>query len=214
MVKKIIFSFIVIWASASWVNAHVVLEDRLTNASFEPGETINISWSILVEHDQIDWNLYFSQDGGSTWEPIQEGLPIEQVSYAWAAPDIESSKMLVQIIQHNDITEDYFDISDTFSIHAQSSTPVLALEPEVLEASIAPNPVHDLGLLTVHSAGQDLSVTIFDNQGRRVEKLQENRFNNKDHLFYWKTSNLTNGIYYIEIAADRQNRFLPVILNH
>ncbi|MCB0668042.1 MAG: hypothetical protein KDC80_19580, partial [Saprospiraceae bacterium] len=127
-----------ICSALTFTEAHVVLETRLTNASFEPGQTIGITWFILVDHDQIDWNLYFSQDGGDSWEPIEEGLPIEQLSYDWIAPHLESDKMLVQIVQHNNVTENYFDISDTFKIHSVEFTPIFDFDREPLPADISP----------------------------------------------------------------------------
>ncbi|MBK8503696.1 MAG: hypothetical protein IPL46_16680 [Saprospiraceae bacterium] len=57
------------------LQAHVVLETRLTDAHFKPGDIITINWSILVEHDQIDWVLFFSSDGGDTGNLLKRVYP-------------------------------------------------------------------------------------------------------------------------------------------
>lgn len=209
-----IFSILsLILVSFTFAQGHVVLETRLTGESFEPGETIKINWAILVDHDQIDWGLYFSKDGGDTWEPIEEGLPLYQLTYEWSAPYLESDKMLIQIVQNNDMTEDYFDISDTFAIHSET-TPALDLSDLKPDIFVSPNPVSHVARLTIHSPIQDLQVSILNAHGQLVEKLFESARTGEDHLYYWHTDKIGSGMYFLEILDDRKVRSLPVIVNH
>ncbi|MCB0686897.1 MAG: T9SS type A sorting domain-containing protein [Saprospiraceae bacterium] len=214
MFTRIFASVLLLLFFISSTQAHVVLETRLTGKSFKPEETIDIKWSILVEHDQIDWGLYFSKDGGDNWEPIEEGLPLYQVTYEWTAPHIESSKMLVRIVQNNDMTEDYFDISDTFSIHSDEVTPIYNWADVSIDINLSPNPVQDIAQLNIHSPLQDFTVRVLTTDGQIVEKLQEQQIEEDDHIFYWDTTNMSSGLYLVEIERQSKVLAVPIVVNH
>jgi hypothetical protein len=197
------------------LQAHVVLETRLTGAHFKPGDIIRIDWSILVEHDQIDWVLFFSSDGGDTWEPIEEGLPLYQLTYSWPAPEMESTKMLVQIIQHNDVTENYFDISDTFSITSEASTPVIYFDQLAIDAQFYPNPVQNEATLIIsHAGNQPIKVMVSNVHGQMLDRLFSEKTQNGDHYYRWQTESFPSGIYQICLQLGDITRSFPILVTH
>jgi len=212
--KRIILIYSFLLSVVAISNAHVLLETRFKGETFEPGEIISIAWAILVEHDQLDWGLYFSKDGGDTWEPIEESLPVNQMTYDWGAPDIESSKMLIQIVQNNDVTYDYFDQSDTFSIHSQNITPVLDLKKSSLKVTISPNPVIDHTQILVQSAMKEIMMRVYNVHGQIVEDLGEFRDVHSGHSYLWETKNLRSGLYFLKVDGDDRSKILPIVISH
>lgn len=211
--KRLAISSLVVTILYTSLAAHVVLETRLTDGHFSPGDIIKINWSPLVEHDQIDWALFFSSDGGDTWEPIEEGLPLYQLTYDWIAPQMESSDMLVQIIQNNDMTEDYFDISDTFSIAAEASTPVLNFNQLAIETHFYPNPVQNEATLIIrHTGNHQFKVMVNNIHGQMVDRLYSEITQNGDHYYRWKTDSFPPGIYQISVHLEGATRSFQILV--
>ena len=213
--KRFVLSSLIATILFTALSAHVVLETRLTGEHFKPGDIIKINWSILVEHDQIDWALYFSRNGGDSWEPIEEGLPLYQLTYDWIAPQMESSKMLVQIVQNNDITEDYFDISDTFSISAESATPVLDFNQLTIETQFFPNPVQNEATLIIrHVGNHQIKVMVNNIHGQMVDRLFSESTQKGDYRYRWKTDRFPSGIYQISVELEGITRSFPILVSH
>ena len=192
----------------------MVLETRFTGETFEPGEVITINWAILVDHDQIDWGLYFSKDGGDSWEPIEEGLPLYQLTYDWDAPHIESAKMLIQIVQNNDLTEDYYDRSDTFAIHSEDVTPVLDFKSADLNVTISPNPVTSQAAISIQSPLNELLISIFNSHGQIVEELDKSKRISSLYSYQWDTENLSAGLYFLKIEGEGKAKVVPMVVSH
>ena len=38
--------------------------------TFFVGDTIKIEWHYIILHNPIDWDLFFSSDGGGKWQSI------------------------------------------------------------------------------------------------------------------------------------------------
>ncbi len=197
------------------LKAHVTLETRLTGKIYHPGDKINIIWSVLVEHDPVDWDLHFSKDGGETWEPIEEGLPLYQLTYEWIAPDIESAQLLIQITQDNDMTEDYYDRSDTFAIMREEVTPVFDLAGQSLSVSVYPNPVRDQAHLTISDVpSEGLSVNIYTEGGLLVDQLVRQQVKDREADYWWKTGHLPSGLYLVSLQYRDRVRSFPVLVRH
>ena len=51
--------------------AHVQLDYPTGGETFTAGEIISIHWHVEIPHNQLNWDLYFSPDGGGSWQIIQ-----------------------------------------------------------------------------------------------------------------------------------------------
>ena len=67
----IIFSFILFQNTYS----HVTLDYPAGGETFQGEEQVIIRWSVSVYHGPANWDLYFSDDGGTSWETIVLNLP-------------------------------------------------------------------------------------------------------------------------------------------
>ena len=116
---------------ANNISAHVYLDYPQGGESFPAFTIITIQWHIAIPHEQLNWDLLFSTDGGNTWEPIQMDLPVSQLTYTWVVPDISTSLARISIIQDN-VDMDYQDESMDFTIIPASMAPFIDITAQNL----------------------------------------------------------------------------------
>ena len=123
LVSKI--GFIALFISQSYfVNAHVALDYPIGGETFIVNEPLTIQWHVVVPHNTLNWDLFYSPDGGVTWDTIQLDIPTSQLSYNWVVPDQPTSQGRVRVIQDN-ADQNYLDISMDFTILPNTSPPTL-----------------------------------------------------------------------------------------
>jgi hypothetical protein len=192
---------------------HVDLETKLTDSIFSPGDEIKLEWLVVIEHDPIDWDLYYSIDGGETWEVIEEGIRLERLDYVWKAPDVESSRMMVQIVQDNDIMPDYSDYSDTFTITSEQLTPVYDLPTSSFRLSTFPTPTNGrLNIDLVLKEHQMIHLDIMNTSGQKVDEiLTGEKFQQGEYKLYRDLSQLKPGLYFLRIEIDGLSFSRPIL---
>lgn len=122
-VLKILFLFLILGYTQRSI-AHVALDYPQGGETFIEGQVVTIQWHIVAFHVTLNWDLFFSADGGDNWMPIQLDIPLDSLSYTWHVPAILTSQGRVRIIQDN-TTQDYLDISMDFTILPDTSPPSL-----------------------------------------------------------------------------------------
>ena len=123
LVSKI--GFIALFISQCYfVNAHVALDYPTGGETFIVNEPLTIQWHVVVPHNTLNWDLFYSPDGGVTWDTIQLDIPTSQLSYNWVVPDQTTSQGRVRVIQDN-ADQNYLDISMDFTILPNTSPPTL-----------------------------------------------------------------------------------------
>ena len=95
--------------------AHVVLDFPLGGETFTAGDTVNIQWHIQIQHDLQNWDLFFSPDGGITWQVIQLDLDPYVLNYQWVVPRVATQQGRIKIYMDN-TGADYQDESGDFTI--------------------------------------------------------------------------------------------------
>src|SRR5688500_5113711 len=106
--------------------AHVYLDYPYGGETFQGNTLITLEWHIAIPHNQLNWDLYFSTDGGNSWQPIQLDLPVSQTTFTWVVPSIATSTARISVIQDN--TEmDYQDESMNFTIVPEPNTPFIEI---------------------------------------------------------------------------------------
>ncbi len=116
-VKRLLgLAVLAIVAPLSGANGHVALDFPVGGEIFDAGETVNIDWHIAIDHGAANWDLFFSSDGGQTWEIIAMDLPKSQQDYLWEVPDIDTEQGRVKIYMDNNSGQDYQDISGDFTV--------------------------------------------------------------------------------------------------
>ena len=125
--------------------AHVELISPEGGESFSPDETVSIQWKELIPHNTLNWDLYFSNDGGSTWLIIEEDIAIETLIYAWTVLDDATNEGRIRIVQDN-VDSDYEDMSGNFTI---SGTTAVFTDVNNIPWKVYPNPFKDRAVLTL-----------------------------------------------------------------
>ena len=77
--------------------AHVGLDVPVGGEVFTAGDVVSIEWTLIVPHEQENWDLYFSSDGGKNWEEIELNLPVTQFNYQWIVPDLITDEGKIKI---------------------------------------------------------------------------------------------------------------------
>ena len=106
------------------VRAHVALDYPQGGETFIVGQTIVIEWHIVAPHITLNWDLFFSVDGGETWDTLQMDIPTSQLSYEWLIPDSLTTQARIQVFQDNE-GQNYLDNSLDFTIAPNTSPPTL-----------------------------------------------------------------------------------------
>ena len=122
-ISKIAFVFLLQGFTGNLL-AHVELDYPVGGESFTTGQTVTIQWHIAIAHNTLNWDLFYSSDGGSTWETIQMDLPPGSLSYTWTVPSNVTSQARVSVIQDNS-AQDYQDESLDFNIVVPPMLPVI-----------------------------------------------------------------------------------------
>jgi hypothetical protein len=200
--------FITFLLTVSSLQAHVVLDHPEGGETFFVGDTVNIKWHIFIEHNQNNWDLYFSPDGGRTWQTIQLDLPVSQLNYQWIIPDILTDNAQIQILMDN-VGANYVDISSNFTI-AEKVLGVKEQEeyPKVLNlVSNFPNPFNPSTTIKYEiSQISQVKVVIYDMLGREIRVLDSGIKAQGIHSIIWNGVNESNvpigaGVYFYQIQA-------------
>ena len=110
---------------------HVALDAPQGGETFTPGETVQIQWHEVIAHNSLNWDLYFSSDGGQTWDVIMEDIDHGTLSYSWTVPEINTTTAQIRVVQDNPGTN-YQDDSDNFTIQAAGNDIHQLLIPPML----------------------------------------------------------------------------------
>jgi hypothetical protein len=125
--KSLVYKIVVIalmQSLSSTLLAHVILDYPQGGETFNWGETVTIQWHVYVPHNTLNWDLFFSADGGTTWTPIELDIPVSVLSYQWHVPDTMTTQGMVRVVQDNS-QEDYWDACNDFTLEPITLPPTL-----------------------------------------------------------------------------------------
>lgn len=97
---------------------HVELDAPNGGEVLPVGSVFTIEWHIVIAHNQLDWDLWYSTTGAAgPWISIAQDLPPGSAeagsvhTYDWTVPDDPSNQVRIRVRMDNSAT-DYEDISD------------------------------------------------------------------------------------------------------
>ena len=197
------FSVVMVLLLSSKANAHVALNFPVGGEVFVAGDTLTIEWTLVVSHPQNNWDLFFSPDGGITWEKIKLDIDIPERSYQWVVPQLTIDEGRIRIYMDN-VGEGYTGTSENFSIRGV----VTVEDEEAFSRSFNlypnyPNPFNPSTTISFTlSNASHVSLLIYDIHGREVESLIEGIQPAGSHSIEWNASNLASGVYFYRLTAD------------
>jgi hypothetical protein len=220
--KKHLYNIIILLTVLLFVSnldAHVELDYPKGGEAFFVGDTINIEWHILVNHNQNNWDLFFSSDGGGTWQPIQFDLPVSQTTYQWIVPSIITNNAQIRIIMDN-VGANYEDLSLNFTIKESALGITEETElPTILNIiSNFPNPFNPSTTIQYElSIASKVKVVIYNMLGKEIIQLYQGKKEPGVHMLGWdgfdSFGNLVSaGIYLYQIQAGQYIQTKKMVL--
>jgi len=217
--KSVSILFTIIVLSFNPARAHVGLDYPSGGESFNVGETITIQWHIIIAHDQLNWDLFFSSDGGVNWTSIQSDIPVEQTSYDWTVPDIQTDQGRIKIVMVNN-GSDYEDSCSDFVIQ-DSPTNLVTDGTIATQFALKPNYPNPFNSSTVirysltHESPVDLF--IFSLKGEKVAILVSAIQKAGNYQVRWNGLDdngnpVASGMYLLRLRAEGQHRTQRLML--
>lgn len=202
--KKLVFALFVMFLSN--IFAHVGLRSPLGSEQFTVGESVNISWQIIQIHPQNNWDLYFSSDGGNTWEDLAADLPTTQLEYSWTVPNNITTTARIRVVQDN-TEQNYEAESDDFSISVTTDIEDISeLAQGYKIFQNYPNPFNPTTVISysLPTAGI-IELSVFSSIGEKVITLVSGQQNSGNHSITWNGKNqngyvLPSGMYYYSMT--------------
>ncbi len=149
--------------------AHVRLNYPEGGETFFSGETVAISWSIQKEHEQLNWDLYFSTDNGTTWQVIVEDLGVGKLQYNWTVPFVETAGGVIRIVQDNE-GFDYDSVSGSFALLGELTGPLLTANP--MDVDFGPVEVNSEAIVDVTLMNAGVEELIISNFSVSIEYFE------------------------------------------
>lgn len=185
------------------LSAHVSLVYPVGGEVFAPGTMIKIQWNLEIEHNQKDWDIYFSPDAGETWQEVASDIPVENREYDWSVPDIETVEAQIRIVQDNDVEMDYDAVSDYFIVKKRTTANENINIPLVKSSlTISPNPLnsHPVVRFSLRKKSQ-IKLEFYDLNGSLNGVTNEEEYLPGDHEISF-TSDLPAGLHFITLVID------------
>ena len=177
------------------VQAHVALVYPNGGETFNPGETINIQWEIVVSHNTLNWDLYISEDGGNSWEPLKLDISVDSLNYHWEVPDKPTTQGKIRVVMDNG-GGNYMDNSDNFTI--TTITGINDFENEI-NYNVYPNPMAEIAFLSFENKDfKSHRVILYNLSG---EAVFESNSTTTDKIEIVRNG-LPAGLYFFQILLD------------
>ena len=190
--------------STTNLSAHVVLDYPVGGENFMVGNVVTIQWHVAIYHGPCDWDLYFSSNGGVSWEPIVENLPEAQLTYDWTIPNIPTGSGRVRVIQDNATGADYDYASGNFSIISATGVGDDETGVNTYQLSNAyPNPFNPTTTIrySVPTSG-NVKISVFNVIGEEVKELVNDYKPAGNYQIEFSADGLSSGTYLYRIEAD------------
>ena len=188
-------------------SAHVILDYPIGGETFTAGETIRIEWHLDIPHDQLDWDLNLSVDGGDTWESIVLDIDTAKTFYYWTVPAIDTQTGRIQVVQDN-TGPDYYNESDNFTIRTAAG-----LEDDHVANPNSyklydnyPNPFNpattiEYTVRAYNHTPQNVDLSIYNSLGQKITTLVSGKKEAGRHQVEWDASGFSSGVYFYKLRA-------------
>ena len=211
MMKYIYLLVITILLGSSSM-AHVKLNNPTGGEFFSPGDTVNIQWQELATHVTENFDLFFSPDGGVTWDVILLNIDPAQRDYNWVVPEVPTDKGTVRVVQDNEGTDYSAECDQFFTITGTSG---IFNNPQPPSFKAFPNPANDLLSVEIGEAnpGRSEQLRVMNHLGQLVHETLINSSPGANSIITINTSAYPGGLYYILVGNEDATEVRKVIIS-
>ena len=185
--------------------AHVNLINPIGGEVFNAGETIIIQWEVVISHNTENWDLFFSGDGGITWNPIELDIAEDSLNYHWVVPDTPTIAGQIRIVMDN-LGNDYDDNSENFTIESVTAINEASYE---FGLKVFPNPMSENAIIIFANPDNERHTLIFYNSEGKV--IREFVDITSERVFF-KRNNLVSGLYFFQLRTKNEIRAIGKII--
>lgn len=189
---RYISTLIVCFCIISAARAHVAMVYPKGGETIQAGGVLDIRWEIVIEHETLNWDLYYTLDDGATWLTIKEDIAVKSLGYSWEVPNINSKTVQIRVVQDNQLT-DYDDITKKFTI--SGSTTSLAIHRKI-NLVLDKQPVTDAINISTGLTGIK-EVDIFSLHGQKIMHVTTS-----DEHISMNIQGLVPDIYVVVVNGD------------
>lgn len=201
---KIFIGFILVMISTG-AYAHVGLDYPQDGQTFAPGTKITIQWTELINHNTLDYDLYFSLDGGQNWILIKDNYPVHdeaKYSYDWEIPDVPAPKAQIKVIQENP-SGNYQSVVE-FSINDRVTDTKSITDPKfpfTLNNFVAAKGLHEISFDIDLMKRTDLHVQVYNETGQLMGIMQTGELPSGIYHYNYNISNVSSELYFLTIQS-------------
>jgi len=174
--------------------------------SYYVNQPVNITWDapdgVNVDH----YDLYYTLDGGATWEPMVSGLT--NYHYEWTVPLVSTEQAKVRVFAWDNQGVVGFDSSDEFFTITNDLTAVDDVVPLSYGLRSAyPNPFNPKTTIAFDLPHAGMTkMMIYDVRGRLVKTLVNENMPQGSHEVTWfgkddSGRQVASGVYYYRIQS-------------
>jgi hypothetical protein len=186
--------------------------------SLEARDECVITWETPSGYVPDTYSIYYTTDGGETWEVICES--IVGLSYRWMVPDAASVNCLVLVEAYDEEGIMGYDESDyAFTLRSGAGFPGEEEPPSCFALhGCSPNPFTAMTVIAFDVPESAAArVTIYDTHGRIIKRLTNNKYGAGRHAVTWQGDDeagnrVGSGIYFIRMEAGTFQDMKKVML--
>jgi hypothetical protein len=215
---RIIILAVLLMVFFQTASAHVALLYPVGGETFQAGEIIAIQWQVVINHGPANWDLYFSEDGGSTWQPIVTDLANSVLEYNWTVPAEATNSGQVKVTQDNDTGVDYSDSCNNFTVNVSTGIKKSHNLPDKFVLHPAyPNPFNPTTTIRYELfKSARVSLKIYNMVGEEVITLVNGIQSPGEKSIVWDAKNnlgqiVASGIYFYQLQANGEVRTKKLI---
>jgi Secretion system C-terminal sorting domain/Kre9/KNH-like N-terminal Ig-like domain len=217
MKQKIFVLFLfLLFSSESLLYAHVGIDYPKGGENFNTGDVLDIKWHVEIDHGPCQWDLYFSTNTGSTWEPIITGIPKTTLDYKWTIPDsLANTQCAIQVVQNNSQYAQQSDASGKFSI-SETVSGIVSENAKVKKFTVYPaypNPFNNSTVISFSlPQNANVELSIYNITGQKIATLINTNLEEGEHNITWNADNVSSGVYLYVIKTDLNAQTRKLIL--
>lgn len=214
ILRSVLATLVLSLATVISADAHVSLVYPTGGETFTAGSRVFIEWQEVIAHNGENWDLYWSPDGGSTWEPIQLDIAYSFRQFEWDVPTVSTTTGRIRVVQDN-VSTDYQAVSGDIVVEVVGTAidDGAGLPGARMLVHGYPNPFTGSTVFSVEvqEAGP-VEVEIFDVTGNRVALLEVDSAVPGMHEIPWSAGELPTGIYLARVEQRGRVATTVVVL--